>query len=565
MSVERVHKWLTDPLFLLAIAAALVAIVVQSGDLGSSDAQHRLQSAHSFWTSEPPVFPNEYPDFGVRGRGGKIQSFFGIGQSLLFLPADVAGGLIEKLPVFTAYNDNGYEPTVRNIVVGYSVSIFVNVLTALVCARFLALLGFSRRQLAAGVVALLVATTHLHYTQILQENNYIFLLTITGLAFQFEWVRTGSRRALVIGSAAFGLNLLTRVTTGMDLTAGCLFVALALLSHNLRGRALWVRCREYLKVALPIYAVFGFLDRLYQFYRFGSFWTTYMRLTAIEMRQRDPSLPVNFPFSAPFHEGFWGALFSPEKSIFLFDPLLILTALILLVAWKRLDRTAKAYQIATAAMLLAYVCFYARYFAWAGDWAWGDRYVSTAVQFAELLAVPLLLRHRRELGRSIFLAGAMICAISVAVQAASVAFWLSLEQYQVMVMRRPVWVVPLRFENIAGFAFDKMHAWGLYRFMPIDDSWALQHVTCWNFLPFQLQHAGQAPRWIIDLTLVLWVFAVVVLVAVFLRLWQVLRTDSLREPFCFANAPALSGLRSCVSARPLEDSATRPHTIFPTK
>lgn len=528
--VDRMRKWFTDPLFLLAIAAAFVAIVVQSGDLGSSDAQHRLQSAHSFWTSEPPVFPNEYPEFGVRGRGGKIQSFYGIGQSLLFLPADIAGRLIEKLPVFTAYSDNGNEPTVRNIVVGYSVSIFVNVFTALVCARFLALLGFSRRQLAAGVVALLVATTHLHYTQILQENNYIFLLTITGLAFQFEWVRTGSRRALVIGSAAFGLNLLTRVTTVTDLTAGCLFVLLALLFDDLRGRALWARCREYLMVAVPIYAVFGFLDRLYQFYRFGSFWTTYMRLTAIEMRQRDPSLPANFPFSAPFHEGFWGALFSPEKSIFLFDPLLIVTALILLVAWKHLDRTVKAYQIAMAVMLLAYLCFYARYFAWAGDWAWGDRYVSTSVQFAELLAVPLLLRHRRELGRAIFLAGATICAISVAVQAASVAFWLSLEEYQLMVMRRPVWVVPLRLENIAGFAFGKMQAWGLYRFMPIDDSWALQHITCWNFLPFQLQHAGQAPGWIIDLTLVLWIAALVVLVAVFLRLWQVLQRDSLMGP-----------------------------------
>src|SRR5580704_10530241 len=38
----------------------------------------------------------------------------------------------------------------------------------------------------------------------------------------------------------------------------------------------------------------------------------------------------------------------------------------------------------------AYMSFYARYFVWSGDFAWGDRYVSTAVELASLLAVPLL-------------------------------------------------------------------------------------------------------------------------------------------------------------------------------
>ncbi|MGO8759280.1 MAG: hypothetical protein ACLQG3_14270 [Terracidiphilus sp.] len=526
--VARVRNWFTRPLFLLALAAALIAIVVQSGDLGTSDAQHRLQSAHSLWTSEPPVFPNEYPDFGVRGRNGKIQSFYGIGQSLLFLPADIAGELIEELPIFADYNGN--DPAVRAIVVCYLVSVFLNVVTALVCARFLALLGFSRKQVIAGVLALLLATTHLHYTQILQENNYIFLLTIAGLAFQFEWVRTASRRSLAIGSAAFGLNLLTRITTGMDLMAGGLFVLLVLLFEGLRGPALWARCREYLAIAAPIYILFGFLDRLYQFYRFGSFWTTYMGLTAIEMRQRNPSLPANFPFSGPFHTDFFGAFFSPEKSIFLFDPLLIVTVFLMLLAWKRFTPAVRAYQIAMAAMLLVYVSFYARYFVWAGDFAWGDRYVSTAVQFAVLLAVPLLIRHRRELGSALFRAGAAICAIALLVQAASVAFWLSLEEYQVAAMRRPVWVVPLRFENIAGFALGKTHDWGLYRFLPLDDAWAWQHITCWNFLPFQLQHAGQAPGWAVTLTFALWIAALVALAATLARLGQTLRRESRTAP-----------------------------------
>ena len=204
-----------DPRLLLCLAAALLAFVVQSGELGSADTMHRLQTAHSFWTSEPAVFPNEYPEFGVHGRGGKLYDWYGIGQPLLMLPADIVGSYIEKLPIFADYRGN--DPTVRNIFVTYTTTILVSVLTALVCFRFLQLFEFTVSQSIAGVLALLFCTTHLHYTQNMMENNYICLLTVTGLCYQYEWLRSGSRRALLIGSAAFGLNLLTRLTSVMDL------------------------------------------------------------------------------------------------------------------------------------------------------------------------------------------------------------------------------------------------------------------------------------------------------------------------------------------------------------
>src|SRR6266446_1520883 len=129
------RRKLNDPVFLLALVAALGAFVVQSGELGSSDTTHRLQVAHSFWTSEPPVFPQEYPEFGLHGRGGKLQSWYGMGQSLLLLPADIIGTYIERLPIFARYNGN--DPAVRNIVVSYITNILVNVLTALIALRFL--------------------------------------------------------------------------------------------------------------------------------------------------------------------------------------------------------------------------------------------------------------------------------------------------------------------------------------------------------------------------------------------------------------------------------------------
>ena len=511
---------LRNPIFLLALAAALIAFAVQSGEPGSDDTNHRLQSAHAFWTSQPPVFPNEWPDFGVHGRDGKLQSYYGIGQSLLMLPFDIVATGIERLPIFAAYNGN--DPSIRHIVVSYSVSILVNILTALVCFRLLVLLNFSQRQSVAGTLGLLVLTTHLHYTQNMMENNYICLLTLAGFCWQYEWLRTGSRRALLVGSAAFGLNLLTRLTTGMDLIAGGTFLLLVFVFEGVRGRALWDKCRSYLAVALPVYAFFGLLDRLYQFYRFGSFFSTYMSVTARETLARNTDWPRSYPFETPFRIGFEGALFWAEKSVFLIDPLLILMALLCAVAWRRFTPAVKAWVITLWLLLLEYVCFYAKYTVWSGDSAWGDRYVSTTAELAALLAVPLLLRHRRQVGRVVWSAGVALIAWSAVVQAASVAFWLSLELYQMEQFGHPTFVVGLRLENIVAFALGKMDAWGLATPTMKEDPWDYIHITAWNFLPFQLRRAGVAPSWVVDITLAAWYASLAALTWVLLRLRRVL-------------------------------------------
>lgn len=509
----------SSPLFLIALAAALIAVVVQSGELGSADTMHRLQSTHSFWTSEPPVFPNEYPEFGVHGRNGSLQSWYGIGQSVLMLPFDIVGTYIQKLHVFDRYDDT--DPTVRNIVVTYLTEILITVLTALICFRLLRQFAFSVNHSVAGVLAFLLATTHLHYTQNMMENNYICLLSLIGFSYEYEWIRTGSRRALLIGTGAFGLNLLTRITTGMDLLAGVLFVILVLWFDGIRDRELWQRCRTYAIGAIPVFCLFGFLDRLYQFYRFGSWTNTYAGLVAKETIARDPSVGQNYPWTTPWHQGFLGALIAPEKSIFLFDPLIILAFVLIALHWRRLAVPVRAYAIASGLMLLAYLSFYARYFAWAGDFAWGDRYVSTCVELVALLAIPLLLKYRRDAGRAIWTFGIVLLCASVLIQIVSLMFWLPLEIYQEETFGHPTFVIALRIKNIVAFALGKMSAWGLNTEAMTQDPWDYVHITCWNFLPFVLKRVGEAPLWVVRIVLALWCTALAALAATLLRIRQV--------------------------------------------
>jgi hypothetical protein len=498
---SRLRRWLADPLVLLCLAAGLLAFVVQSGELGTADTTFRLQTTHWLWTSEPQVFPNDYPEFGLRGREGRLYSWYGIGQSLLMLPADLVGTWISHWRVFSGYGD---DPAVRSIVVSYGTGILVNVLTALVGFRLLRQLRFGVRESVLGVLALMFCTTHLHYTQNMMENNYIMLLTLTGFSFQYEWLRTENRRALFWGSAALGLNLLTRLTTGLDLMVAGVFLLLVLWFERVSGRELWRRLLDYCKVAAPVYAFFLLVDRLYQFYRFGSFTNTYVSLFAKEQRAMDPTLPANFPWSTPFIEGFLGPLLKPEKSIFLFDPLLVLAILLLVVLWKRLSPEVRAYGVASLLLLFGYISFYARYTYWAGDFAWGDRYVSTAVEMAVLLAVPLLLRYRENLSAWVWRGGIVLIAASLIVQIASLAFWLPLEIYQMETLGHPTFVIALRFKNIAAFALGKMDAWGLNNESMTQDAWDYVHITTWNFLPFLLRRVGTAPGWVVDTAFAVW-------------------------------------------------------------
>ncbi len=351
-----VRRVWSSPVALLVIAAALLTAIIQSGELGTADTTRRLQVTHSLWTLEPQVPRADYPDFGIPGRGGRLYAWYGIGQSLLMLPADMVGTAAADAPWWRAYQESGATPRIRAIVVSVSTNVLLNVLTALVALRFLGLLGFSRVQSFAGTLALICATTHLHYSQNMQENNYIFLLTLTGMWLQLRWADTGGRRWLWWGAGALGLNLLTRLTTALDVIGVAFFLVLVGVSGRRDGlQSVELlsarRVKEYLRTVLPVYAAFLFLDRLYQFVRFGSWTSTYMRLQANEQIRHEPTLPKNFPFSGHWfqggvHSGLLGPLFEPEKSIFVFDPLFGLALLLTVLLWRRMTPVLRAYAVA---------------------------------------------------------------------------------------------------------------------------------------------------------------------------------------------------------------------------
>jgi hypothetical protein len=514
------------PLALLLMVTALFTFLLQSGELGTSDTTHRLQVAHALWTGEPQVFPQEFPEFGVHGRGGRLYASYGIGQSLLLLPFDVAGTAASRLPLWRSYVAAQEDPAIRSIVVSIGVNLLVNVLSALAAFRLLRLLGFTVRESVIGTLSLLYATTHLHYAQNMTENNYILLLTLTGFGLQYRWLVSGERRWLFWGSAALGLNLLTRITTVLDVAACAVFLLLSLWFGRGTDR-LNVTPTAFLKTALPIYAFFLLADRVYQYIRFDSWTTSYVGLMAREQRALNPLLPANFPFDGHWFQGgigsgVLGPFFAPEKSVFLFDPMFPLALLVMVLLWRRMTPAVRAFSGATLLLLLGTTAFYAGYDSWGGDYAWGDRYLSSAVELVTLPVLPLLLRHRRALPGYVWVGALCVTGISVVVQVASTAFWLPLELYQGETFGRHIWTVGLRMKNIAGFALGRSAAWGLNTPAIFEDPWDARHLTTWNYLPSLLRHSGVAPLYAVRMLDAAWVMVAIALVALAARLLRML-------------------------------------------
>jgi hypothetical protein len=500
----------------LAIIALVVMLLVQAGSLGSADTTTRLQATHSWWTNSPSADPQEIYNlhYTVRGRNQQPQVTFGAGQSLVMLPADIAATtIIQQIPTL-AQIDTRTHGKLRIALIAYTLAALVTVLPVLLSFHFLQLLGFSPRQAIAGALSLLLATSFLHYIQVLQENNLLLLLTLAAYYGQYYWFVNlpKSRWALAGGFAASGFNLLVRLTTLLDTLAVVLFIgglfgisSTTAKDNNRRN----LRFQEYLFTGTVIGTLFVLLERSYHYYRFGTFTDTYLHIAAVQYRQIAPYLPASYPFQLPFSTGFWGALFSPEKSIFLFDPLLLLTLLLL---WRQRRKLSSPIILFAATQLLllgGYICFYARYFCWGGDAAWADRFVTTPVQLLAMLALPLLFKYKEN--NKITALGCLLTFLSLLIQLLSVTLSYNLEVLQ-ETLGRTAFRIALRADNVLQILQGKT----LANYQIIEPLAKLQ------FLPFQLQEYFPA---LFPWALWGWWLIVLLLLAMILRLIQSLRQE----------------------------------------
>ncbi len=465
-------RWPRDrPMLCLGILALLVSLLVNTGSLDSIDTARRLQVAHALWAGGGQVRAEDAGDrsFVVVGRDHAAFVTWGIGQSLVMLPADfVAQRLVDLL-------HPGIDPSkARSAFVACTVFPMISALSALLAFRLLALLGFAEKHCVRGVLALLVGTTFLSGAQVHAENSLLFLLLLGGYVGSLVWVRSGARWPAIAAGCALGFGLLVRLPCVLDVACVWLFTVVVVGG---RGRAAGRDAAAYTLLLAAGWLPFVALDRLYQWWRFGTVWGTYTSLWGAQMRALDPALPTNFPFSTPLATGLAGFLWSPDRSMFLFNPLLLVVGVLALTGWRRLTLPVRALLLSLCGLLLADMGAYAQWFLWGGAGTWGPRYVLVPSQALCLLALPLAALTGRRLH-----AVRAVLALAVAVQLASVLYDHNLELAQQIAAGHPLVIVWQRLVNIVALATGHFDQWGLAPPLPPAE---LRTFTTVAFLPWR--------------------------------------------------------------------------------
>ena len=367
---------------LLILLAVVVCALLNPGNFGTIDTRRRWQVARSIRLSEPTVTSDDVRQgFGIPGWNGEPQAWYGIGQSLLLLPIDA----LVDATVSPLVRRSGLAPTRRKqiaeLTVAFLMQAFLTACVLLLARHVLLTFGFGSTAAVAGSLSLLFATSCLQYVQCAQENELLLALALAALASVRAWHREQRGRWVFLAGMACGFAILVRLTSLLETGVFALFAIAA--GTKPKRFLVWF--------APPVVGALLF-DRWYQWHRFGELFSTYIGIFGRLNRPLDQ--PVSFPFSYPFWKGFLGTFFSPDKSVLLFDPLLIIVLLLAMRNWRSIDRAARLLLVCLVLLLVAYAVSYARYFDFGGDVAWGHRFVLLPVQLLCLFAAPLLFEQR---------------------------------------------------------------------------------------------------------------------------------------------------------------------------
>lgn len=323
-------------------------------------------------------------DWGYEGRGGERYAPYPLGQSLVEAPFIAAGrAATGLLPLEAALK----ERLVHAATV--ACNIFITAAIGWVLYRLARRIGYPVR--ISGIAGLLfgLCTMALVYARQDFADPLAALTLLAACLLLRRWGDGGGRAALAGAGALLGYSLFTKYQMVIYAPVGWIYM-LALRSERpaeQRG-GLKGLIRDTLVLAAPVVA-FGLADLGVNYWKFGQ-----AAATGYEQEASPWAGLAHIP------AGLYGLLFSPGKSLFLYNPLLLLWPFSI-VPFHRAHRSESFLVLsATAATLL----FFSPLYWWHGDWAWGPRYLFPllplfVLSLAPLIASACLLPHRIGLRR----------------------------------------------------------------------------------------------------------------------------------------------------------------------
>jgi len=352
------------------------------------------------------IIGGENPGGFLPGASGSTHYWYGLGQSLVFIPFERALSALGVTDLVTRYS-----VTARIL---YPLT---NGLVLCLSWHALRLLGFRNRDCVLGTLVTLGTTTLPFHFQNNQENPLTLVCALASIVGILRWHDSGSLLWLNLACAAQAESVLIRVT---NLAYVLPLFGLPLLSRLLdRSRPLdpgreFRQMARLATVAIPWLVVAFAADRWWQWVRFGTWSGTYMTIFQNWATSNFEGLPKGFPFSVPFRDGLVLQVVSPGKGVLFYEPLLVAGIVFGLAPWSRSTPRTRALVLAGMVATLGTIVGLARFYYWDSEPNWGPRYLASTAFLAELpLAAWVVSQLPRGAWRTRILAGVAGCLLVV--------------------------------------------------------------------------------------------------------------------------------------------------------
>lgn len=492
----------------LCLFGAAVTMAISGGHHGALDTDIRQVMAHQLWTTGDFGLPPGYWEgetTAVRSplRDARYPVTWGLGQSLLMLPGDVAGSFVARR--LGMGGERGRRIT--NLICIFLTFPLLNGLALVAGAFLLERLGVAFRHAVGAMGLCFLSTSLLVYAKHHFVNLQVFAAITGGTALMLSargldgvgfWARAIAGMSLLIAAPL--------IVSIAHLDAAFAAVFVIFLSHSFRprdglaDRALSARTLSLLAV-LAVGAGL-LLNHCYDLYRFGEpsmgVFSRALRSYALSM-----GLPESWPYCVPWTTGLLNPLVG-SKPLWLYDPLILL---VLIMPWWRAHAALRAWIAGALGMVLFLAFFFARYVNMDGGMSWGSRYLLNPVWYGFIATTAWTLQHWTRLERWRRRAFVAFIGTSCVVQLAGISLVHHIDYlpgHHFSVFAGPL---RQRFVNLW------THALGRPLFMN-------ESVLHWNFLPGNA--ARSLPPSMIPLVWVVWLGFVSLAVACGFRLRNLL-------------------------------------------
>ena len=407
---------------IIAMGLWLLLVATNPGRNETTDVEMRRLVARQIWSAGTVTVPSPKGGYSmwIPTEPGRWVAPYGVGQSLLFVPFDMAGFLLEQMgpkqPRPTAAVPGSADQMTAEtwgdrvgwLPIGFGLLPLLGVGYWAAVRALLQEWGFVRPWPTLGSLTLVLGTIAFHYAGQPQEETLIGLCLTLSVLFAMRLRHRSTWRNALLSGAFAGACILTRPVSVFALLI--VPVLIATVQRNLTARVRLLTAAGVSGGAAVCVALW------YNFARFGNvFETGYERLGVVAKLAFDGRwLPV-----------FASLLVGPGVGLLILSPVL---AIAVYGAWRLWPRD----RWYAAGMLLAVLSSFGFFAAWhesyTGGVAWGARY---QVHLLPLLAVPLTL-GLEQLSRNgpwrRFAIGLVV--VSLGIQGLSVFATHHLEHYQ---------------------------------------------------------------------------------------------------------------------------------------